>query len=459
MVSPPQAQTRWKLSTEARIVSIYCGIVSTIFIAVSLLVKEPISTMMISEYRKEIGSGCYTIAVSFFLILSFKSSRSKLFLIPSVLSLFLLSFTFLLIFQDPRYGFNNVKTPSDALPFCSANTSESFPPLMKDKYVVFEPTNTGAGSRLLGLISSYVLANVTGRQLLIDWKKTAQPNSDFFSLLNSEDIRFLSEVTQTNISEDELDFIDTTYCRQCSLRSHRKDFAILASEDLNKYYTKKFLFVKANTYFATPLFSNMHYRQILCNSYGKGKLFHETFWRIAKFNPQLNEALASYESYFANSTVIGIQIRKQDRLAFPDERIDHFFSCAETIASRYNNAKFFIVSDTQILKNAAKSFFGENVLMTNFKPHDYSEPGIRSSLVEILLLSKCKEIIATPYSTYGSVAAAIGNIRPHYITRKEGYCIRDVTEEPKCTYWHALSKDHIQNLTSSDTVNFDESFL
>ena len=459
MVAPPQAQARWKLSTEARIVSIYCGIVSIIFIAISLLVKTPISTMMISEVRKEIGAGCYTIAVSFFLILSFKSSRSKLFIIPSILSIFLLSFIFLLIYQDPRYGFNKVKIPSDALPFCSAKNQETYPPLQENKYVVFEPTNTGAGSRILGLVSSYILAKVTGRELLVDWKKSNPPYSDFFTLIKTDEFRYLSDVTQKNVSEDEMDFIEATYCRQCSLRSHHKDFAILASEDLNKYYTKKYLFVKANTYFATTLLSNLNYRQILCNDFGEGKLFHQAFQRITKYNPQLQNLLAKYDQYFANTTVIGLQIRKKDRLAFPDERIDHFFSCAEVVASRYKDAKFFIVSDTQIIKNAAKSFFRDKVFMTDFHPHDYSETGIQSSFVEILLLARCKELIATPFSAFGSVAAGIGNIRPHYITRKEGYCIKDVTEEPKCSYWHALSKDHLPNLTSSDTINFDESYL
>ena len=130
--SSPPDQTRWKLSTEARIVSIYCGCLSVIFVIVALIVKKPISTMMISNLRKEIGTGCYTLSISFFLILAFKTSRSKLFIFPALLSILLLTFIIILIFQEPRYGFNKVKTETDALPYCFNTKKECIVPYELD---------------------------------------------------------------------------------------------------------------------------------------------------------------------------------------------------------------------------------------------------------------------------------------------------------------------------------------
>ena len=458
----PQQQNIWELSSEAHIVSIYCGIVAFLFVIIALIVKTPIASMMISSLRKEVGSTSYTIAVSFFLILAFKSSRSKLFIIPALLALLLLSLAFVLIFQDPRYGFNRVKQESDALPFCrkNDNSKETYPEQMKDKYVVFEPSNTGTGNRLLAFISTYLLSLVTGRKFLVNWKLTKVFNSDFFSLFQCSNVTSLSEITDIrNISTNDMEIINTEYCRQCSIRLHHKDYAILARDDLNNVYTKKFLFVRSNTYFATPILANPHYRQMICNDFGHGKLFHDIFHRIIKIAPEIQKMVDSYEKNFSDSRVIGIQIRKKDRVGFPVERMDHFFSCAETLASKYNNSKFFIASDSQDVKDYAKSFFGDKLMMTNLKTRDFTASGIQAAVVDMLLLSKCKELILTPFSTFGSVSASIGGIVPHYITRNEGYCIKDVTDEPKCHYWHALSKDRVSGFTSSDTLNFDESFM
>jgi hypothetical protein len=51
---------------------------------------------------------------------------------------------------------------------------------------------------------------------------------------------------------------------------------------------------------------------------------------------------------------------------------------------------------------------------------------MKAALLDLLMLSRCKELMLTPFSTFSAVAAGIGNLIPHFITRDEGY-------------WHALS--------------------
>ena len=141
--------------------------------------------------------------------------------------------------------------------------------------------------------------------------------------------------------------------------------------------------------------------------------------------------------------------------------INYFFSCAETLSEKVKGAKFFLATDSSIVRLSAQKFFNHSLIMIPYKDkkESFSYNNLLISAAEIYILSQCDELLITPYSSFGIMAAAISGKPPHYITRNEGFCIKDIGYEPKCQYWHALSRDGIDKFTSSDTLNFDESFL
>lgn len=444
-------------------VAIYCVCFSVFFVIVSILIENLISSMMISKPRKNIGIMIYIVSISFFSIFSFKTSRSIVCIIPFFFVIILIVIPIALLLQESRNGFNAVKTPEDILPYCSKQSKEGklhLPEMNKNKFVVFQPTNTGTGNRILGLVSSYALALITGRQLLVDWQTTSVFGANLFTLFHSDIIKPLSSILHNRtMKEDDYHFLNLVYCRQCTVRIRHPNFAFLASQDLNKAFTRKYIIVSSNVYFAPALMANIHYRDLLCAHFEPKHLFYSLYNRLLRLSPDLENELNETLKEYKNRNIIGIQIRTKDRVAFPDDHISSFLSCASYISARYENPLFFIASDSESLKRQASLHFGDKLFRLKKETHLFSEDGIKSAVLDMMILSRCKELVLTPFSTFGSVAAGIGEIVPHFITRKEGFCVQDLTSEPKFHYWHAMPQYSISSIGSSDMLNQDDSFM
>jgi hypothetical protein len=440
-------------------VAIYCAFFSVLFVLISILVEIPISTMMISEPRKIFGNLVFVSSISFFAIFSFKTSRSRICLLPFTFVLVFVACPVLLLTQESRHLFNYADSAEEVLPYCSKGTKH-LPQKQAGKYVVFRPTNTGTGNRILALVSCYALALVTGRELLVDWQTTAVFGAQFESLFRSEHLKPLADVIGNGtMTEEDYHFLNLVYCRQCSLRRRHEGYSDIASKDLIASYPRKFLIVRSNVYFAPALFANKVHRAALCSIANATELFHTLFKKLLDLSPELQEALEKKLATFEGRDVVGIQIRLKDRVGFPSKRVGHFFNCAMFLASKYNRSLIFIASDSETLKKQAQAVFRDRLYQSKERTRQFSEEGIKSAILDLIMLSRCRELVLTPFSTFGAVAAGIGNVVPHFVTRDEGYCVRDLASEPKFHYWHALSLYREHGTGSSDMLNQDDSFL
>lgn len=451
---------RGRYSAGIKNVVIYCAFFSLLFVLTSILVEIPIMSMMISPPRKMFGIMVFVSAISFFAVFSFKSSRSSVCWLPFIFVLVLVACPVFLLLQEPQYLFNYANTESEVLPFCKKST-EPLPDPVPNTYVVFRPTNTGLGNRMLALVSSYALALATGRQLLVDWQLTEVFGARFEDLFRSKVMKNMrSVIGNVSVSENEYDFLNLVYCRQCSIRFRHPNYALLATKDLRKEFTKKFIVVRSNVYFAPTLLVNKHHRKSMCSLVANGtSLFTELFHRSLKITKELQEELDEALQAFEGKYPIGVQLRTKDRVGFPMTRMGSFFNCLQTLVAQHNNSLVIVASDTESLKRKAQLLFGDKVYRTKRKSFEYTREGIKAALMDLVILSRCKELILTPFSTFGAVAAGIGRIVPHFVTREEGYCVKDVSYEPKFHYWHAMSLYHIDELGSSYMVNQDDSFL
>lgn len=111
------------------------------------------------------------------------------------------------------------------------------------------------------------------------------------------------------------------------------------------------------------------------------------------------------------------------------------------------------------MEKMGKLFFGPRLINPFAKGNVFGEDIFQLELLDLLFLSKCKELILTPYSSFGSVAAGFGKIRPHFVTRKDGICFKDVSYEPKANYWHSMVRFGAKGHAVSDFLNNDEVFL
>jgi hypothetical protein len=424
-----------------------------------MLVESPISSMMISSSRKFFGIMVLVESISFFSVFSFKTSRSNVCLVPLLFVIFLILCPLFLLAQEPRKLFNVVRTPEEALPFCTGET-RPFPPQDSNRYVLFRPTETGLGNRLLALISCYALSLVTGRKLLVDWQLSRGFGSNFWSLFQSSDIEDLQKVLKDDVmSDNDYDFLNLVYCRHCSIRFHHPNYAIVAGRNMTKEFQKKFVIVRSNVYFAPALFANPFHRRQMCSEFKPSVAFYDLFHRLLKLNTEIEAEVERLTRAMAGKSVIGLQIRLEDRVGFPRNRVGDFFNCVQNVARKYNDSIIYIAGDTESLKKKAKTVFGARLYASNKKTRTFSDDGIKAALVDLIVLSRSQELILTPFSTFGAVAAGIGNVVPHFVTRNEGFCIKDLRSEPKFHYWHALSLFRIPGIGSSDMLNQDDAFM
>jgi hypothetical protein len=224
-------------------------------------------------------------------------------------------------------------------------------------------------------------------------------------------------------------------------------------------FTRSYIIVRSNVYFAPALLANPIHRRALCSVADADALFNTLFNGLIRLSPELASALNATLTSFEGRDVIGVQIRLKDRVGFPPHRVGNFFNCAAVLAARYNNSLVFIASDSEALKKRAQLVFGERLYRTKDKTRQFSDAGIKAAVLDVMVLANCKQLVLTPFSTFGAVAAAIGRVIPHFVTRDEGYCIKDLNSEPKFHYWHAMSRYAFAGMSSSDTLNQDDSFM
>ncbi|KAG0011173.1 hypothetical protein BGZ82_003102, partial [Podila clonocystis] len=98
-------------------------------------------------------------------------------------------------------------------------------PLSKKKFLVFTPTDDGLGNRLQALLSTVVLAMVTKRAIVLDWRASPQCNAEFLDLFKQPDgvawdlasVRYnLYDVTTAPPSSMPGEWLP--YCRSCLIR-------------------------------------------------------------------------------------------------------------------------------------------------------------------------------------------------------------------------------------------------
>jgi hypothetical protein len=359
-----------------------------------------------------------------------------------------------LLAQEPRHLFNGVHYPNETLPFCPRRPVP-LPEIRRDRYVVFRPTDTGTGNRILGLVSSYALSLVTGRSLLVDWQTTSVFGAQFLSLFESPAELFGNQT----IEDHEYHFLNLVYCRHCSVRFRHDVYSILTSQNLTEEFNRRYIIVRSNVYFAPALLANPIHRRALCSVADADALFHTLYKSLIHLSPQLSSALNATLKAFDGRDVIGVQIRLKDRVGFPPHRVGNFFNCAAVLAAKYNNSLVFIASDSDALKKRAQLVFGDRLYRTKDRTRQFSEAGIKTAVLDMMILANCREVVLTPFSTFGAVAAGIGRVVPHFVTREEGYCIKDLKSEPKFHYWHAMSRYTFGGMSSSDMLNQDDSFM
>jgi hypothetical protein len=124
----------------------------------------------------------------------------------------------------------------------------------------------------------------------------------------------------------------------------------------------------------------------------------------------LQEDISHRTEMFSKHT-IGIHIRRTDNIgSIKESPTELFIKLIKKEIEYYEEANFYLASDSEEDKRILIETFGERI-MTNNKPADRSSvSGMQEALVEMYTLAQTKKILGSARSSYSEIAAQINGI-------------------------------------------------
>jgi len=288
-----------------------------------------------------------------------------------------------------------------------------------DRFVVFRARagNGGLGDRLVGIISTFVLALVTQRQFRIEW------NSPFPLRLawQPASSRFLwDSMDYDPAAFSELKLVDRMPAASAELLRE----AILREAGVT-------LAVEANQHFFTYLLGNPHLRDVVA-AYDFPPpeiLARQILQALFVPSPRLLAKLSAAKAILREKNSIGVQIRTlwnwQDAGGGLDaEDLDRFQACAQHLLDE-QAANVLLVSsdDARVVNEFRGRFAHQEVLAIMNKPiHldrsvQVGEEEYLATFLNLGLLAECRHLIVSSWSNFGRIAALLTGRRP-WVTRK-----------------------------------------
>jgi hypothetical protein len=291
------------------------------------------------------------------------------------------------------------------------------------KYIYLKPIN-GIANRIFN-ISSFVdfAKKFTFEKIYICWSE-----SQGFSYDKFEDLFSVESVDKSIIefiSKDE--YIDA--CKNyfilnevISQNQYTLEYQYLKPQyDITKYITD-------NT-FCYSWFAAIHYLfpSIINPSY--------EFIRLLKPNKSIQSILSTVSF---PSDIVGVHIRRGDAISTTLQ--EYHRSTDASFINKINNSKsqnFFLATDCEITQKKIINSCPNKNILTYSKQFDSSnltsegfKPSQKSSVVEMYLLAKTKEIIGTRFSTFGLLSSMIQQIPFTEITADQTYHMCNIDLPP-----------------------------
>lgn len=293
-------------------------------------------------------------------------------------------------------------------------TRKTSKPKIKQKYLIYSckvGTCGGFGDRQRGIISTFLLANLTKRRFGLMLTKPC-------------DIRqylYPNEV-QWDIPRKQLTKLKTQLVKMTT----RKSVRAMASIDFNKRYKADVVYLQTNYILRDLLKNNSNYKsqmEVLANT-SYDQYFAEMYEKIFKPGHIIARKLKDFleKSKVGNETkLICAQIRIGRNPTMPQDDVRNRKSTVNVVwdfLRRYNDTrhyKIFVTTDSEEIRNKAKRLFPEQVLDSKGKiihvdfhrrPSATICQGVEKVLLDQYILSNC-DVLIHSRSNFGENAARL----------------------------------------------------
>lgn len=169
----------------------------------------------------------------------------------------------------------------------------------------------------------------------------------------------------------------------------------------------------------TPMFEHGYYHDALREVFGDKEIFTE----VAPFLFRVREEIQVKMDKFAQDEfgdagcALGLQVR-QDGIGGVNGTKAVHWSCGQELLNEradLSGGKIFLASDVQVTRDEAKELFGDRVV---FYPvpvrHQEAQTcdEVQAALIDLLLLTRCKALVVSSWSSLGAVAHSISGVKP-----------------------------------------------
>jgi hypothetical protein len=332
--------------------------------------------------------------------------------------------------------------------------------------IVRPESATGLANNIFSIVSSFLIAMLSGRALLISYPGFGGSHAPLHKLFRDPNKLFSwnykdfynrnSEWRKSQCLFDPLskhadlhhEKYDTLLDVKKMFLQDRNSIKIFMCRDMRRYFDSigDRIVIQSNQYLAPLLFLNLRYQPILLKMFPDRDAFgplsrfllhpvDELQEKIDDFLIQNNiQVPAIYHNdphtretvnKFANNKykMQGIQIRRDDNENnwIKDYHEQYYYQCAQLLSpsSTLNDHKIFVVSDNSTSKQNALNYFRNNSISYDSPLlNSRDEESVKHALVDMFLLSYSHQFIVSHFSTFGSVAHARASTVPVIVDKR-----------------------------------------
>lgn len=272
---------------------------------------------------------------------------------------------------------------------------------MKNK--IISTSQGGLANRMICLINSMKISDVTGRELLLFWPKDKSCNCNFKDLFEND----IKEVSKEELKEVILS----------------KDYEIYQN-DLKNFKNKKGCILIDNAKFIAFLRREVRFRVREIP-----KKLREEFikcLRKIEIKKEFLKIAKDFSSRFDKYT-IGIHIRKGDYkiLKCDSAKISNdelYIEIMKKELKENPNTNFFLATEEEETEKKFKYIFKDKIIIYLKKTKARGDEGaVKEALIDFLLLSKTKKIYGTFESTFSQLASLFGGNKLEVVIDKNEY--------------------------------------
>ncbi|RYH21766.1 hypothetical protein EON65_20195 [archaeon] len=342
-------------------------------------------------------------------------------------------------------------------PQCRADWAQKYIKLHKEsllapssaKYLVAVPNLSGLADRVIGIVSSFMLAMLTNRVFQIGPRHPLIPLQSVF---NTQHINWLRPADADWIIEP-LKYKAKEMNYNSSVLDEQRHYAVNTLDNwklIDKLLTQNLdgilgedaqtTYIVINRGLSIRIFGNKHYKEHLENTWqltpetAFGCIVHLLFQpkpEIFLTIPDLFSSVMQLQESNKKVLLIGIQIRVGDYVFTQDavevSSFHAYFDCARQIEEfamqdGYTEAKWLVVTDSRSLRRGVVAAYGEKVI-TSLHTHiehsakessvctqncTVSSTGFEAAAAEWWILSFSSYHVISQYSGFGRSASMVG---------------------------------------------------